>query len=115
MDFLGGLRKLLGIQEQPKRQEDDALVMVDRQRLPLSSVNLGQKWQPLQGAPQYNDSQRSSTDGITGAVNPLLSRDFSGKTSIYSPGEGPAIPRRQVAQAPQWQLPDFADILKHLR
>ena len=117
MDVLGGLRSLLGISARPKRQEDDALVMADRRRIPLSSVERGQQWQPLQGAPQYDDSQRSSTEGITGAVNPLLSRDFSGRTSIYSPGEGLAIPRSQPIQAPQWntQLPDFSEIIKRFR
>ena len=92
MDLLGGLRKLLGIQEQPRRQEDDALVMTQGGRVPLSSVDPGQQWQQLQGAPQYDNSQRSFTPGITGAVNPLAGRDFNGRGIRYSPGEGPAYP-----------------------
>ena len=123
MDIFGGLRKLLGIQEerpqlpqnaQPRQRvtEDSIPVNTARGQMPLSSVEPGQAWSnPETGySPTGDNFQLPNYGAVYGAVNPVWQQQQG--MGISNPM---GISRRNGGPTPEPLPQSFSEILKRLR
>lgn len=74
MDFFEALRNLLGGQQRPapvqrRMQEDDAPVLTQQGRMPLSSVERGQQWQNPETGYSPTGFKASGSVPVFGAQN----------------------------------------------